>query len=199
MLDPYPGGVAGRSGAGGPTLGQQTADIVCLSNSQPNHSNLRLVEGSPVVLSGPGEYEINNVVITGLPTGKPQAGAETLKNTLFLVEIDEISVCHLGDLARPLTGTDKELLGSVDVLLVPTGGHCTIDAAGAAETISLIEPKLVVPMHFGASPDGVPLDGLERFLKEMGVGEVQPQARLAVTKTNLSETTQVVVLEVRRG
>ena len=192
LLDPFPGSV------GGHTLGRQTADIVCLSNDHPNHSQAGAVEGNVPVLRGPGEYDIKGVLVTGLDTQRRRSGEMPPRNTAFLIEIDEVTICHLGDLAASLSTDQKEQLGSVDVLLIPTGGHCTIDAAAAAETISLIEPKMVVPMHYGSQVDGLGLDGVDRFLKEMGLHEIEPQARLSVTKSTAPETTQVILLEARR-
>ncbi|HEX2172931.1 MAG TPA: MBL fold metallo-hydrolase [Dehalococcoidia bacterium] len=191
LIDPYPGSVGGQA------LARQSADILCLTNPHPNHAHRTIVEGAPPVLTGPGEYEIKGVLITGLGTTR-RASEGTLPNTAYLIEMDDVGVCHLGDLSRAMTNDLKEQLGSVDVLLIPTGGHCTIDAAAAAETISLIEPRIVIPMHFGSTASDPPLDGLERFLKEMGVSEVQPQPRLSVSKSGLPEPTQVVVLEARR-
>ena len=192
LLDPFPRSV------GGHTLGRQTADIVCLSNDHPNHSNAGAVEGNVPVLRGPGEYEIKSVLVTGLDTQKRRGDQKPPRNTAFLVELDEVTVCHLGDLASALSTDQKEQLGSVDVLLIPIGGHCTIDAAAAAETISLIEPKFVVPMHYGTETSALDLDGIDRFLKEMGIHDIEPQARLSVTKSNAPEATQVVLLEARR-
>lgn len=191
LIDPFPGTIGSQS------LARQSADVVCLTNAHPNHSHREIVEATPPYLTGPGEYEIKGILITGLDTSRRGTeGAPT--NTAYLIELDDIAVCHLGDLSRSLTNDLKEQLGSVDVLLVPTGGHCTIDAAAAAETISLIEPRIVVPMHFGPGAGNPALDGVDRFLKEMGVTEVEAQPRLAVTKSNLPEPTQVVVLEPRR-
>lgn len=191
VIDPFPGAI------GGQTLARQTADIVCLTNAHPNHSHRDIVETAAPHLVGPGEFEIKGVLITGLATQRigPDRGPA---NTAYLIELDDIAVCHLGDLSRSLTNDLKEQLGSVDVLLIPTGGHCTIDAAAAAETISLIEPRIVVPMHFGPGAGDPPLDGVDRFLKEMGLADMDAQARLSVTKSNLPEPTQVVVLEPRR-
>lgn len=191
LIDPFPGSI------GGQTLAPQNADIVCLTNSHPNHAHREIVETGAPHLVGPGEFEIKGVLITGLATQRRgQEGGPP--NTAYLIELDDVSVCHLGDLSRALTSDLKEQLGSVDVLLIPTGGHCTIDAAAAAETISLIEPRIVVPMHFGPGVGNPPLDGVDRFLKEMGLGDVDAQPRLSVTKNNLPEPTQVVVLERRR-
>lgn len=180
-----------------PGLGRQAADIVCVSNSHPNHTELAAIDGSPVILRGPGEYEVKGVTIRGQSTTSGPRTAGTLANTAFVIEVDDIAVCHLGDLARPLTTDQREQVGSVDVLLIPVGGDCTIDAATAVEAISLIEPRYVIPMHFGAGGDG-PLAGVDRFLKEMGLSEVETQARLAVTRSSLPDTTQVILLEARR-
>jgi len=192
LFDPYPDSV------GGHTLGRQTADLVCLSNDHPNHSHTAVIEGSVPVLRGPGEYDIKGVQVTGLDTQRRRSGDNPARNTAFLVEIDEVTICHVGDLASSLSTDQKEQLGSVDVLLIPTGGHCTIDAAAAAETISVIEPKVVVPMHYGTQVGDLSLDGIDRFLKEMGLHEIAPQGRLSITKSSAPEATQVILLEPRR-
>ena len=179
-------------------MARQTVDLVCVSNDHPNHANTGVIEGNVPVLRGPGEYEIKSVLVTGLDTQKRRGDQQPPRNTAFLVELDEVTVCHLGDLASALSTDQKEQLGSVDVLLIPIGGHCTIDAAAAAETISLIEPKFVVPMHYGTETSALDLDGIDRFLKEMGIHDIEPQARLSVTKSNAPEATQVVLLEARR-
>ena len=92
-----------------------------------------------------------------------------------------------------------EALGTVDVLLVPVGGGKGLNAAQAAEIISLIEPSIVVPMHFRTSKTKLKLDPLSRFLKEMGLGKPPPEQSLKVAKSSLPEETQVVVLEPKGG
>src|SRR5207244_7918721 len=96
-------------------------------------------------------------------------GAERGKNTAFVIEIDELRVCHLGDLGHVPTADQVEELSGAEVLLVPVGGRTTIDAAAAAEVVSLLEPRIVVPMHFGTEHTGDRLDPLDPFLKQMGV------------------------------
>lgn len=192
LIDPYVGRV------GGHLLGSQTADLACITNAHPHHAHTEALPGEAPIVRGPGEYEIKGVAISAFRTPSDDGNARDFPNTAYVVEVDGVVVCHLGDLARSPGAALREQLRSVDVLLVPVGGHCTIDAAGAAETISLVEPKYVVPMHYGSPDADPPLDPLDRFLKEMGLSESEPQSRLAVTKSSLPESTQVIVLEARR-
>lgn len=187
----------------GYSLGRVAADAVTLSHAHPNHNNAAGVnssEGAPVVLDGPGEYEVKGIVITGLRTYHDAEGGKLRgKNTAFLIEMEGVVVCHLGDLGHVLTAAQVEAMSKVDVLFVPVGGYTTINAAQAAEVISLIEPKVVIPMHY-RTPGGPPeLEPIDRFLRQMGVPSVEPQPRLTASAGNLPEVTQVVVLESRRG
>lgn len=181
----------------GYALGKLQPDVVTLSHGHPGHRFTGLCADGCKVVSGPGEYEIAGVFITGVPTfHDAEGGAQRGKNTAYAIAIDELSVGHLGDLGHVPTGRLTEDLGNVDVLLVPVGGRHTINAAQAAELIALLEAKVVVPMHYRtAAPHTAELDPVERFLKEMGRGEVAPQAKLAVTRSSLPAETQVVVLE----
>ena len=108
-------------------------------------------------------------------------------------------MCHLGDLGHVPTSEQAEEMSNVDVLLVPVGGLTTMDAAAASETISLLEPKIVIPMHYKTEVLKGELEPLGRFLKEMGLKEITPQPKLVVTKQSLPAHTQVVVLDYRRS
>ena len=93
-----------------------------------------------------------------------------------------------------------EALGTVNVVLVPVGGGGGLNAAKAAEVVSLLEPNLVIPMHY-ATPDAtVQLDSLNKFMKEMGLGanSVEKQVSLKVTRSGLPEETHVITLEYQR-
>jgi len=188
ITDPY-------SPNSGYSLGKQTARIVTVSHQHPEHSYVSGVAGEPRQVKGPGEYEIGGVMIIGMPTFHDgEKGKTKGKNTIYLIEIDDISVCHLGDLGHVLTAEQAEELGDIDVLLVPVGGVSTINASGAAEVVRQLEPKIVVPMHYKTLLLKRELDPVDKFLSEMGVKEVTPQPKLTVTKANLPITTQVVLL-----
>jgi L-ascorbate metabolism protein UlaG (beta-lactamase superfamily) len=181
----------------GYTLGRTTADLVTVSNFHPNHYAIGDVGGDPMILDGPGEYEVGGVFVTGVRTTRPETRTDAPHNTAYVIKVDDITICHLGDLASVLTTEQTELMKDVDVLLVPVGGRCTIGPAEAVEVISRVEPKLVVPMHYATEASKVELDGLERFLREMGIAETQPQSRLNVTRSSLPAEPTVTVMSPR--
>ncbi len=174
------------------------ADIVTVSHDAPGHNNLDAVKGVQHSIAGPGEFEIGGVFITGVQTdGVGKKNKDALRNTLYVFDYDGITVAHLGDLKQVPSQAEVEALGTVNVALVPVGGGGGLNAAKAAEVVSLLEPNLVVPMHY-ATPDAkVTLDSLNKFLKEMGLSAnaVDKQASLKVSRSGLPEETRVVVLE----
>ncbi|MDP2726775.1 MAG: MBL fold metallo-hydrolase, partial [Dehalococcoidia bacterium] len=103
----------------------------------------------------------------------------------------------LGEMNKVPKADLVEAVGDLDVLMVPVGGQVTLDAPTAAETISLLGPKMVIPMHYKANLFGPDLEPLDRFLREMGIKEPLPQPKIIVTKSSLPETTQVVVMEAK--
>ena len=179
----------------GYSLGRATADLVTISNTHPNHSAATEVTGEPTVLDGPGEYEVKGVIVTGVRTNPPRSSAE--RNTAYIIDVDDIRICHLGDVANLPSTEQIEIMKDAHVLLVPVGGHCTIGAPEAVEVISQIEPKLIVPMHFATDVSRVELDGVDRFLHEMGLAAPAPQARLNVTASSLPLEPTVALLEHR--
>ncbi len=175
-----------------------TASIVTVSHQHPQHSNLGGIAGSPRVISRPGEYEIANVFINGIATFHDGVrGEQRGKNIVYNIQIEEVSICHLGDLGHVPTAEQIEQMSDVDILLVPVGGGATIGATEAVETISLLQPKLVIPMHFKTEAVRMELAPLEPFLKEMGVKESTSQPKLSVTKSSLPTETNVVVLDYK--
>ncbi len=179
-------------------LAMPEANIVTLSHEHPHHSFTAAVAGSPKLIKGPGEYEIANIFIYGIRTfHDAERGRGRGKNTVYLMEIDDVRICHLGDLGHVPTPDQVEELSGADVLLIPVGGVSTINATAAAETISLLEPKVVVPMHFRTEAIMMELEPVERFLKEMGLLKPSPQPGLVLTKSSLPEQTKVVLLDYR--
>jgi L-ascorbate metabolism protein UlaG (beta-lactamase superfamily) len=180
----------------GYSLGKPTASIVTVSHQHPGHCYVQGVGGQPRLVKGPGEYEISGVLILGIATFHDgERGKKRGKNTVYHIEIDEISVCHLGDLGHVLTGGQVEDIDNVDVLLLPVGGVSTIDAPVAAEVVRQLEPKAVIPMHYKTPALKRELEPVERFLKEIGAKEVASQPKLSLTKSNLPDATQVFLLD----
>ncbi len=194
------------------TLGHELprlrADIVTVSQGHPHHNYTAAVKGDFKVVNSPGEFEIKSVFITGIATyparrkrkGDETAGIDDTRNVIFVLEFEGLSICHLGDLTQVPTQTQVEALSNVDVLLVPVGGGTSLNAAQAAEIISLIEPLIVIPMHYAVparrntSATSLKLDKVDKFLKEMGTPRSEALDALKVTKSSLPPETQVVVL-----
>ena len=182
----------------GHAIPKTEAHLVTMSHDHPGHASLRSVGGEPVVLTGPGEYEVQEILVTGIPSFHDEKkGAERGRNTVFAIRLDDLVVCHLGDLGHALSATDLEKLGQVDVCLVPIGGADTnLSAAMAADVVHQLEPKVVVPM--GYDPEAEKKDTpFERLLHELGVKELTPVPKLSVTRSSLPAELQVVALDSR--
>lgn len=191
VTDPFDSDVVGFE------LLKLRADIVTVSHEAPGHNFVSAVKGTSHQIDNPGEYEIGGVFITGVQTdANGKKAVEKPRNTLYVFDFDGITVAHLGDLRQVPTQTEVEALGTVNVVLVPVGGGNGLHAAKAAEVISLIEPDIVIPMHYGHDRSTVQLDPLSKFLKEMGLAASEPVPSLKVTRSSLPEETKVIVLDV---
>jgi len=192
VTDPYDNSI-------GYTLPRLRADIVTVSHDHGDHNYVQGIRGHPKVLTSPGEYEIQGVFITGIPTFHDRKeGKERGRNIIFLFDFDGLTICHLGDLGHVLSQPQAEALGNVDVLLIPAGGVSTITAARAAEVVSVLEPRLVIPMHYKTKVLNLRLNTVRNFLKEMGADDITPREGLKVTKGSLPDETEIVLLEYRQ-
>lgn len=173
------------------------ADIVTVSHDSPRHKNLKVVNGDPYVITGPGEYEIGGVFVTGLRTEKRKVNNQgNPNNILYLINYFGITIVHLGDMIQVPTQSEVESIGPVHVALVPVGGGDGLNAAKASEVISLFEPNIVVPMHYSTSASKTNLDPIGKFLKVMGLSTVETLPVLKVAKPeSLPDETQIVVLD----
>jgi L-ascorbate metabolism protein UlaG (beta-lactamase superfamily) len=183
------------------------SDIVTVSHDAPGHNNTDAVKGTSHVIDGPGEFEIGGVFVTGVQTdstagkkkGKSKDGEAPVRNTIYVFDYDGITVAHLGDLRDVPTQSEIESLGTINVALVPVGGGGGLNAAKAAEVISLIEPNLVIPMHYATPAAKVSLDALNKFIKEMGLSKAETQPSLKVTRSGLPDETHVIVLDYQKS
>ena len=187
LSDPFPSSLGLRPDP-------RPATIVTVSNSHANHSNWQEVEGDPRVFFAPGEYELRGVSVHGVMTPQPPETPLEHRNVAYAVEIDNVTICHLGDISIPLATKQIDDLSPVDVLLVPTGGGCTLEMDQVLQTMQDLDPKIVIPMHHSVPGVNVPLQGADVFLRRMGLSDVQPQGRLVVTPSNLPADMRVVVL-----
>jgi L-ascorbate metabolism protein UlaG (beta-lactamase superfamily) len=172
------------------------ADIVTSSHDAPGHNNLSAVKGYSHAITGPGEFEIGSVFITGVQMdGQGRKIEQETRNTLYVFDYMGITVAHLGDMHAVPPQNEIEALGTVHIVLVPVGGGSGLNAAKAAEIVSLLEPNIVIPMHYLTPAAKIPLDRLEKFLKEMGLHEAESVPSLKATKSGLPDETKVVVLD----
>ncbi len=194
VTDPYDSRITGYEAL------KLKADVVTVSHDAPGHNFVSAVRGKSHVLTGPGEYEIGSVFITGVQTnGHDKRSSDEPRNTLYVFDYEGVTVAHLGDIRRVPSQTEVEALGAVDVALVPVGGGGGLNASKAAEVVSLLEPGIVIPMHYHTSASLIKLAPLSKFLKEMGLGDVQAVDSLKVTRSSVPDETRVVVLNYARS
>jgi L-ascorbate metabolism protein UlaG (beta-lactamase superfamily) len=180
----------------GYALPKQKADIVTVSHPHPGHNALGQVQDGYFLIDGPGEYEVSDVFIKGIRTFHDnERGQRHGFNTIYVLELEDLRICHLGDLGHTLTEEQAELLDDVDVLMVPVGGGNALDSVGANEVIGQIEPRIVIPMHFQTAAGDTASDRVERFCKELGIENLAPQEKLTVRKGDLPDNVKVVILE----
>jgi L-ascorbate metabolism protein UlaG (beta-lactamase superfamily) len=190
VTDPFDSQVAGYEPL------KMRADIVTVSHEAAGHGFISAVKGYSRLINTPGEFEIGGVFITGIQTdGYGKDDSDEPRNTLYVFDYEGVTVAHLGDLRRVPSQTEIEAMGTVHIALVPVGGGGGLNAAKAAEVVSLLEPGFVIPMHYGTSSCNLKLAPLSKFLKEMGLGNIEPQASLKVSKSMIPDETHVVVLE----
>lgn len=181
---------------------QLEADILLLTHQHPDHSNKKIISGNYFLISGPGEYETKNIFIQGIASFHDNSqGKERGENTIYTVEAEELKICHLGDLGqKELTDEQLELIGDVDILMIPVGGIFTISAKEAVRIMSQIEPKIIIPMHYALPKLKIKLDGVDKFLKLLGIKKIEPLKKLSVKKKEISpEEAKIILLEPRKN
>ncbi|MCC6236267.1 MAG: MBL fold metallo-hydrolase [Dehalococcoidia bacterium] len=177
-------------------MGRPTADIVTISNADPAHGNVKGLRAEPLVLDGPGEYEVQGVQIVGAATKLKAPDEETPagRNVVFVVEAEELRLAHLGALGGRLTADQKEQIGDIDVLIVPVGGERSLDPTEAARVCREFEPRVVIPMMYAPGDGGA---APAEFVRALGVEAEPPTPRVTLQKRGLGEKMRLVILEPR--
>jgi L-ascorbate metabolism protein UlaG (beta-lactamase superfamily) len=180
----------------GYSLSKLQADIVTLSHSHRGHAYTEAVTSEFKAIRGPGEYELKGAFITGIATfHDSDRGSKLGKNTVYLLEIEGMKLCHLGDIGHLPDSELVEALGDVDVLFLPVGGVSTITGSTAAEIVRHLGPKVAIPMHYKTPALLKDLEPADRFYKELGIKEVVSRPKLSVNRSTLPISTQVVILD----
>jgi len=174
------------------------ADILLVTHSHSDHNNIKAVSGNYFLISEPGEYEVKNIFIQGIQSFHDDSkGKERGENTIYTIEAEELKICHLGDLGQnELEKEQLEAIGDVDILMIPVGGVFTISYKEAIKIMSQIEPKIIIPMHYHLPKLKIKLDGVEKFLKSLGIKNLTPAKKLSIKKKDLSpEEAKIVLLK----
>ena len=188
VLDPCPSSVGCVSRWGKP-------DAVLVSHEHAGHSAVDDISAKAKRVLGPGEYEIGGAFITGIGSyHDSEEGAERGRNTIYVIEMEGLILCHVGDLGHPPAVQPIKEIGAVDILFVPVGDVSTLSVAEARTLVRSLQPRYVLPMHYKTETARPELEPVETFLTAMGVTEPDTRAKLAVTSTSLPMNTQVVVL-----
>jgi len=193
ITDPYAFDALGK-----PYPGKIASDIVTISCDLKEFNNSSAIDGSPYVISGPGEYEIKGIGIIGYGFyQKAEQNEKQVKNTVYRMDIEGMNVVHLGNLDHVLTDEKIDHLGSVDILCIPVGGHTSIGPKDAAAMIKEISPSIIIPMQYKCAgfDTGVfeHLHPVTDFLSNIALQIPQPIEKLSVQKESISEEPQVVL------
>lgn len=173
------------------------ANILTISHGHADHNNIAAIKGSPFIINSAGEYEVNGVFIEGIGSCHDEnQGAERGKNIIYRIDIDDMSVAHLGDLGHALDSKQLERLKGTDILLIPIGGNYTIGAKKAVEVVAQIEPRIVIPMHYKLPGLKLNLDSVDKFISELAIKPTY-EDKLKISKKDLpQEDMELVVLKM---
>jgi L-ascorbate metabolism protein UlaG (beta-lactamase superfamily) len=187
VMDPY-------QREGNLDMGRPNADIVTVSHDDPRHSYVAGVRGQPLVISAPGEYEVQGVLIMGVPTSA-RGTDPAARNTAYLIEAEGLHVAQLGAIGAPPTAEEVELLSNADILLLPIGED-GLDPDAAARTVRALEPRITIPVGYNAAAAGQD-PRLRAFLSAVGIQPEEPVARFSIQGHGANGAQRVVLLEPR--
>lgn len=174
----------------------EEADIVLVSHDHGDHNAVSDVRGKPVVVRGPGYHRIRDIEIKGIESFHDDAkGKSRGPNTIFCFAVDEIKICHLGDLGHLLSPDQVRDIGEVNVLLIPVGGFFTIGPTEATHVVEALRPNIVIPMHFKTPKCDFPISGVDEFLKGKERVRREKRSEMEITKEALPEPVEIIVLE----
>lgn len=169
------------------------SNINIITFSSSSEDNRQKLNTEALIIDGPGEYEIKQIFIQGIPLSQNQ-GKETI--TVYWMEIEGMTLGHLGTLGNLLTDEQLENLEGLDIIFIPVGGHKVLDAKKASQVISQIEPRIVIPIYYRIPNLREKLDTIDPFCKEMGIESSEKVERLRIQKKDLpQEETKIIILQ----
>lgn len=174
---------------------QGQADIIFVSHDHHDHNNVSALKGDSIILDAPGEYAVKGINVVGLDSFHDNAsGMENGHSTIFIVEAEDLKICHLGDLGCDLSDKQLEEVYGADVLFIPVGGKYTIDGKKAAELVRKIEPIMVIPMHYKMPGSTIDLADEKVFCSNMGNCPKEKVAKLNIKKRDLENKSTETIL-----
>jgi len=175
------------------------ADIVTVSHDHFDHNRTDVIKGDFVIVNQAGTYDFDGVKIKGVESYHDDAkGTKRGKNIIFRIEMNGISFCHLGDLGHVIGEDDVEKIGEVDVLLIPVGGHFTIGPEEAWKVIDLLNPKIVVPMHYKTEVLDFPIKPVDDFIRGRENVKIFDKSEVEVTHPEKMEICMVFFISPLR-
>jgi L-ascorbate metabolism protein UlaG (beta-lactamase superfamily) len=176
-------------------MGEPEADIVTVSHFHPGHGYVEGVADSPRLITSPGEYEIGGTFVTGVAVFHDNKRGDLRgKNTIYIIEMDDMTLCHLGDLGHPLGPQLVEELGDIHILFLPVGEVSTIPVDTAVDIVRQLAPPIVIPMHYKTKTFTGALGPVDKFLDKMRIREPEARPSLSITSSSLPSSTQTVLL-----
>lgn len=151
--------------------------------------------GEAMLLDTPGEYEVGGALITGVGA-QLHIDKDGTNGTIYVIQLEDVTVAVLANMAPGLSDAQLEAMGQVDVLIVPVGGHgLTLDASAAAAIVAQVEPKVVIPSHYddGVSKYEMPQDKVDAFIKELGASPEEVAKYKASARDLPDELTVIIV------
>ena len=173
----------------------ETADIVLVSHDHGDHSNVSAISGKPEVVKGSGVKTVSGIQIRGVATHHDTSqGKLRGANTVFALTLEDINLCHLGDLGHVLSPEQINEIGGIDILLIPVGGFFTIDAAVANQVCNQLSPRVIIPMHFKTPSCDYPIASVDDFLKGKNDVITMDSSEVKFELKELPATAEIIVL-----
>ena len=174
----------------------ESADVVVISHNHRDHNNEGAVKGNPQSIKGEGIKKAKGIEFRGIASHHDAAGGSLRGgNVIFCFRVDDINVCHLGDLGHILTHEQITDIGLVDVLLIPVGGYFTIDCKQATAISQSLKPRVIIPMHYKNSKCNYPIAKVDEFLKGKNNVRRLDLNEVDYKKNELPEAIEIVVLQ----
>ena len=170
------------------------ANILLITHDHRDHNYKTGVTGNPYIIESPGEYEISEATITGIPAFHDnKQNQEREKVTIYIIKFEGITICHLGDLGEDLTDEEIDKLGDIDILMVPVGGTFTVNGEEAAKIVGEIEPKIIIPMHYKIPDLNIKLDSLDKFTQKI-TSKTETMDKLKIKAGSLPQDQQKIIV-----